>query len=63
MATICLPAHTLVRPHAARRLHFSASGDGFLLWLTEECWCRGLIRLTALLTEHQAEPPETPADP
>jgi len=59
MATLCLPAHTPVHQHAARRLHFSASSDGLLLWLSEECWCRGLIRLAALLddllTERQAE--------
>ena len=67
MATLCLRAHTPVHLHAARRLHFSASSDGLLLWLSEECWCRGLIRLAALLddllTERQAEQPEPPADP
>ena len=67
MATLCLPANTPVHLHAARRLHFSASSDGLLLWLSEECWCRGLIRLAALLddllTERQAEQPEPPADP
>jgi hypothetical protein len=67
MATLCLPAHTPVHLHAARRLQFSASSDGLLLWLSEECWCRGLIRLAALLddllTERQAEQPEPPVDP
>ena len=67
MATLCLPAHTPIHLHAARRLHFSASSDGLLLWLSEECWCRRLIRLAALLdyllTERQAVRPVTPADP
>ena len=49
MATLCLPAHTPIHLHAARRLHFSASSDGLLLWLSEECWCRGLILLAALV--------------
>ena len=67
MATLCLPAHTPVHLHAARRLHFSASSDGLLLWLSEKCWCRGLILmatlLDALLIEPQAEESEPPADP
>ena len=71
MATLCLPVHTPAHLHAARRLQFSASSDGLLLWLSEECWCRGLIRLAALLddllddllTERQAEQPEAAADP
>ena len=75
MATLCLPVHTPGHLHAARREHFSAGSDGLLLWLSEECWARGLIRLAALLvgaafsagvdllTERQAEQPESPADP
>jgi hypothetical protein len=38
-----------------------------LLFLSEECWGRGLIRLAGLLddllTERQAEQPEPPVDP
>jgi hypothetical protein len=48
--------------HAARRLHFAASSDGLLHFLSEECWGRGLIRLAGLLddllTERQAEQPK-----
>ena len=66
MATLCLPAHTPVHLHTARRLHFSPSSDGLLLWLSEECWCRGLIRLAGLLddllTEREAEHPEPQVD-
>lgn len=44
---------------SARRLQFFASSDGLLLWLNEECWGRGLVRLAEvlddLLTEGQAE--------
>ena len=40
---------------------------GWQLWLSEECWCRGLIRLAALLddllSERKAEQPEPPVDP
>jgi hypothetical protein len=63
MATLSASAHT----HAARRLHFTASSDGLLLFLSEECWGRGLLRLGGLLddllTERQAEQPEPPVDP
>lgn len=57
----------LAHIHAARRLHFSASSDGLLLRLSEVCWGRGLIRLAEilddLLTERQAEQPESLLDP
>ena len=65
----------LAHVHTARRLHFSASSDGLLIWLREECWGRGLIRLAELLvgaafsegvellTERQAEQPEPHLDP
>jgi hypothetical protein len=57
----------LAHAHTARRLQFSASNDGLLIWLSEECWCRGLIRFAALLddllTERQAELPEPALDP
>jgi hypothetical protein len=62
-------AHTLAltNVHTARRLHFAASSDGLLLFLNEECWGRGLLRLGGLLddllTERQAEQPEPPVDP
>lgn len=63
MATLSASAHA----HAARRLHFAASSDGLLHWLSEECWGRGLLRLAGLLddllTERQAEQPEPPVDP
>lgn len=56
----------LAHVHAARRLQFSASSDGLLLWLSEECWGRGLIRLAELLddllTERQAEQPAPQVD-
>lgn len=49
----------MVRGGIARRLQFSASSDGLLLWLSEECWGQGLVRLAEvlddLLTEGQAE--------
>jgi hypothetical protein len=49
----------LAHAHTARRLQFSSSSDGLLLFLSEECWGRGLIRLAELLddllTERQAE--------
>jgi hypothetical protein len=75
MATLFAPAPCSVHAHAARRLSFSASSDGLLHWLSEECWGRGLIRLgellvgaafsegVDLLTERQAEQPEQPMDP
>jgi len=75
MATLLAPSPASVHLHAARRLHFSASSDGLLHWLSEECWGRGLIRLGELLVgaafsegielliERQAEQPEPPADP
>jgi hypothetical protein len=57
----------LAHVHTARCLHFSASSDGWLLWLSEECWGRGLIRLAGLLDEllieRQAEQPEPRLDP
>jgi hypothetical protein len=65
----------LAHVHTARRLPFSASSDGLLLWLSEECWGRGLIRLSELLvgaaffegvellTERQADQPEPHLDP
>ena len=57
----------LAHVHTARRLHFSASSVGLLLWLSEECWGRGLIRLGELLDdlliERQAEQPEPLLDP
>jgi hypothetical protein len=70
MATLSASAHA----HAARRLHFSASSDGLLHWLSEECSGRGLLRLgellvgaafsegVELLIERQAEQPEPPHD-
>ncbi|MFO7628843.1 MAG: hypothetical protein R6W06_04880 [Prochlorococcaceae cyanobacterium] len=51
MATLLAPAPALAHAHAARRLHFSARSDGLLLWLSEECWGRGLVRLAELLDE------------
>lgn len=67
MATLLAPAPASVHVHAARRLHFSASSDGLLHWLSEECWARGLGRLAGLLDdlliERQAEQPEPPLDP
>ena len=67
MATLLSPAHAPVHAHAARRLHFSASSDGLLHWLSEECSDRGLLRLGELLDdlliERQAEQPELPHDP
>ena len=66
-ATLSLPARSPSHIHAPRRLQFSASSDGLLLWLRNECWGRGLFRLAGLLddllTEHQAEQPEPPLDP
>lgn len=65
----------LAHAHTSRRLQFSASSDGLLLLLSEECWARGLIRFAALLegaafsegvdllTERQAEQPEPDLDP
>jgi hypothetical protein len=57
----------LAHVHTARRLQFSASSDGLLLWLSEECWGRGLIRLAELLddllNERQAEQPAPAQDP
>ncbi|MBM5794054.1 MAG: hypothetical protein FJ057_08995 [Cyanobacteria bacterium K_DeepCast_0m_m1_088] len=56
----------LAHAHTARRLQFSASSDGLLLWLSEECWGRGLIRLAGLLDdlliERQAEQPAPQVD-
>jgi hypothetical protein len=57
----------LAHVHAARRLHFAASSDGLLLFLSEECWGRGLVRLASLLDhlliERHAEQPEPALDP
>ncbi|MCP9826538.1 hypothetical protein [Synechococcus sp. EJ6-Ellesmere] len=67
MAKLLASASASVHVHAARRLHFSASSDGLLLWLSEECWGRGLVRLAGLLDdlliERQAEQSEPPLDP
>ena len=56
----------LAHAHTARRLQCSASSDGLLIWLSEECWGRGLIRLAELLddllTERQAEQPAPQVD-
>jgi hypothetical protein len=38
----------LAHAHPARRLLFSTSSDGLRLWLSEECWGCGLIRLAEL---------------
>jgi len=68
-------SHREVRSPTARRLHFSASSDGLPLWLSEECWGRGLVRVAELLVgaafcvgvdlliERQADQPEAPMDP
>ncbi len=45
------PTMALAHVHAARRLHFAASSDGLLLFLSEECWRRSLIRLAGLLDD------------
>lgn len=67
MATLFAPAPYSVHAHAARRLHFAASSDGLLYWLSEECSGRGLRRLGELLddllTERQAEQLEPILDP
>ncbi|MFU8886263.1 MAG: hypothetical protein ACNA8O_12500 [Cyanobacteriota bacterium] len=67
MATLLSAATAPVPLHAARRLHFSASSDGLLYSLSEECWGRGLVRLGELLDdlliERQAEQPEPALDP
>jgi len=67
MAIFLAYTHASVHVYFARRLHFSASSDGFLYWLSEECSNRGLRRvgelLDDLLTERQAEQPEPPLDP
>lgn len=67
MATLLTPAPPSVHVHAARRLHLSASSDGVLLWLSEECWGRGLVRLAGLLDdlliERQAEQSEPQLGP
>jgi hypothetical protein len=61
------PTMALAHVHTARRLQFASSSDGLLLFLSEECWGRGLIRLAGLLddllTERQAEQPEPVLDP
>ena len=61
------PLTPRVHLHAARRLHFSANSHGSLLWLSQECWGRGLVRLAELLDdlliERQTEQSELPADP
>ena len=60
------PTNALAHVHTARWLHFAASNDGLLLFLSDECWGRGLIRLVGLLddllTERQAEQPEPVLD-
>jgi len=67
-ASCAAPTMALAHAHTARRLQFSASSDDLLIWLSEECWCRGLIRLAGLLNddllaERQAEQPEPILDP
>jgi hypothetical protein len=61
--SICHPCSL----HYARRLHFTASSDGLLIWLCEEFWGRGLVRLAelldGLLDERQAKQPVRPLDP
>jgi len=42
----------IAHAHTTGRIHSSASSDGFLLWLSEECWGRGLTRLAELLVAH-----------
>ena len=42
----------IAHAHTTGRVHSSASSDGFLLWLSEECWGRGLTRLAELLVAH-----------
>jgi len=69
MTTLSASAHASVqlRAHAAHRVHFAASSDGLLHWLSEECSGRGLRRfgelLDDLLTERQAKQPEPLHDP
>lgn len=71
MVTLSASAHACVQltahAHAARRLHFAASSEGLLHWLSEECWGRGLRRLGErlddLLIGRQAEQPEPMLDP
>jgi hypothetical protein len=63
MATLSSSVHAPVHAHAARRLHFSASSDGLLHWLSEECSGRGLLLLGELLIERQAGQPEPPHYP
>ena len=36
-ASCAPPTMVLAHAHATRRLQFSASSDGLLLWLREEC--------------------------
>ena len=57
-ASCAAPTMALAHVHTARRLHFSASSDGLLLWLSEECWGRGLIRVAELLGESGPQRPE-----
>ena len=40
-ASCAAPTMALAHAHIARRLQFSASSDGLLLWLSEECWGYG----------------------
>jgi hypothetical protein len=67
MATLFAPAPCSIHAHAAWRLHFAASSDGLLYWLSEECSIRGLRRLGELLDdlliERQAEQPAPVLDP
>ncbi len=61
------PVMALAHAQTARRVQFSASSDGLLLFLSEECWGRCLIRLAELLddllTERQAGQPAPQMDP
>lgn len=41
VASCAAPTMALPHVHTARRLHFTASSDGLLLFLSEECWGRG----------------------
>ena len=51
-----MPVMALAHAHTTGRIHSSASSDGFLLWLSEECWSRGPTRLAELLVaQHSPE--------
>jgi hypothetical protein len=67
MATLTLPSVIPAHLHYTRRLHFTASSDGLLIWLCEEFWGRGIFRLVellvGLLNERQAKQPVRHLDP